>query len=487
MSNKNLFRNHSLSHLSNGMNNFAHKGSIVLLVIVFGGIFFALLMALSGFALTENRAQDFVRARSEALNIAEAGLNYYRWFLSHFPGNVQNGTGHAGPYVVPYADPQSGSAGTYTLSVDDNSACGSVQSIDVTSTGVSADEPGVSSVLFARFAAPSVARFSYIIGSSVWAGSDRIINGPYHSNGGIRMDGTTNAPVTSSLATWDCTSNFGCSPAQPTALGVVGNGSNQSLWNYPTPQVDFAGIAANFSSLKSIASTTGIYLPRYSTVANPHMGYHLIFNGNGTVTVKKVNTVTTLTVQPINSSDSTNDYTLIKTESAFQTLTVPSACGLIFVEDNAWIEGTIPGKVTLVAAGVVDTSFKPDIILHGNLVYATTDGSDGLTVIGSHNILIAPDSPNTMTLNGIFIAQSGAFGRNYYSSCQGAYEPKATLTILGTTVSNLRTGTKWLGGCGSNAGYQTRIDAYDRLNAANPPPFTPTTSTQWQFVDWQQR
>ena len=465
------------------------RGSIVLLVLVFGGVFFTLLMALSGFVLSQNRMQDFTRARAESFTIAEAGLEYYRWFLSHFPGNTTNGTGQPGPYVTVYNDPENGVAGTYSLSVTSNSACGSVQSIDVTSTGVSSSTPTVSSTLFARYAAPSVAALSYIVGSSVWAGADRIINGPYHSNGGIRMDGTVNAPVSSSLSTWNCTSSFGCSPAQGSAPGVVGNGNNQNLWDYPTPQMDFAGISANFSSLKTLANANGIYLPRYSSTsgANSHRGYHLIFNSNGTITVRRVSAVTTLSVTPINAADGSSDYSRISSESFYQTLTPPSGCGLVFVEDNTWIEGVIPSKMTVVAAGVVDSSFEPNIVLRGNITYATTDGTDGLTVIGSHNILIAPDSPQIMTLNGIFVAQSGAFGRNFYG-CSNAYEPRTTLTILGTTVSSLRTGTKWTGGCGGNdMGYQTRIDAFDRQNATNPPPFTPTTSTQWQFVDWQQK
>ena len=157
--------------------------------------------------------------------------------------------------------------------------------------------------------------------------------------------------------------------------------------------------------------------------------------------------VATLSVTPINTTDGSSDYTLINGESTYETLTIPSQCGLIFVEDNTWIEGTIPSKVTLVAAGVVDTSFKPDVVLHDNITYAATDGTDGLTVISSHNILIAPDSPTDMTVDGMFVAQSGAFGRNLYS-CPGSYEPKGTLTILGTTVSNLRTGTRWVNGCG---------------------------------------
>ena len=470
----------------------------MLLVIVFGGIFFTMLAALSSFVLVGNRAQDISRSRAEAFGIAEAGLEYYQWFLSHFPGDITNGTGQNGPYVLQYSDPESGAVGTYTLSISGNNSCGAVQSIEVTSKGVPSGAPNVSSTLVGRYAAPSVAAYSYIVGSSVWAGADRVISGPYHSNGGIKMDGTANAPVTSSLSTWNCTSNFGCSPSQPSAPGVVGIGGNQNLWEYPTPQMDFAGIAANFSALKSTASASGIYLPQYSSGnvkgAAYKKGYHLIFNSNGTMTVNKVTPTKLKNVYPVDgSSGYTDDYTKINNETSYQTYTLPSDCGLIFVEDNTWIEGVIPSKVTVVAAGVVDPSFKPNVVLRGNIAYAATDGTDGLTVIGAKNILIAPDSPQNMTLNGIFVAQSGAFGRNYYyypsGGCNGTYEPRGTLTILGTTVSSLRTGTAWVNGCGSgsNAGYRTRIDAFDRQNATNPPPFTPVTSIEWEFVDWQQK
>lgn len=458
----------------------------MLLVIVFGAVFFTLLAALSSFVLVENRAETNTRAKAEGLAIAEAGLDYYRWFLSHFPGNTQDGTGHAGPYVTTYTNPEYGTAGTYSLSVVGNTSCGVVQSIDVTSTGVPNDAPGVPTVLIARFAPPSVASYSYIVGASVWAGSDRVINGPYHGNGGVRMDGTANAPVTSSLSTWDCTSSFGCSPEQSSAPGVVGSGTNQNLWNYPTPQIDFAAIASNFTTLKSTAVSTGLYLPRYSTTGNPNLGYHLIFNADGTITVRKVTAVTGLSEQPINANDSTTDYALIHTETSYETLTPPSGCGLIFVEDNAWIEGTIPSKLTVVVANVTNVGVTPNVFLKNNIQYAATDGSDGLTLISAGDILITPDSPTNMILNGVFVAQSGAFGRNLYS-CPSSYEPRGTLTILGTTVSNLRTGTKWINGCGAtDAGYQTRIDAFDRLNSVNPSPFTPTLSTQWQFINWQQ-
>ncbi|MDO8624235.1 MAG: hypothetical protein Q7R54_02665 [bacterium] len=475
------------------------RGYLTLLALVFGSIFFMVLGALSSFVLIENRAEDVSRLRSKAFAIAEAGLEYYRWHLLHYPNDMQNGTGQPGPYEIPVDDPEGGAVGVATLSIAANTACGQTNSISIISAGAPTEDPTVKRVLTARYAQPSVAAYSYIINDNVWAGSDRIISGPYHANGGIRMDGTANAPVTSSVSTWLCTSSYGCNgiggnpPTNSTQNGVFGAGPNQTLWQYPIPQMNFAAISANFSNLKTIAEESGLYLARYSSgsSSNSHRGYHLIFNSNGTVTVKRVSAVnTSLTSKPVDGSSGSfiHDYTLIVTESAYNTYDIPEDCGLIFVEDNTWIEGIIPSKITVVIANVTTTGVVPVGVLHGNIQYAATDGSDGLTVIAQKNLLIAPDSPTDMTLNGVFIAQSGAFGRNLYS-CSGSYDPRGTLTILGTTVSYKRTGTKWVNGCGGGnaGGYQVRIDAYDRNLAADPTPFTPVVSTDFEFVEWREQ
>ncbi len=465
----------------------------MLLVLVFGGIFLLVLSALSGYVLVQNRVEDATRVKTEAFNVAEAGLDYYRWHLAHFPSDLKNGTGLPGPYAVAIPDP---SGGTASLAITANPSCNQTTSINIASTGTASDNPLLPQTVVGRYAQTSVASYSYIVNDNVWAGSDRIINGPYHSNGGVRMDGTTNAPVTSSVSSWTCTSSFGCSP-NATKPGVFGGGSNQNLWKYPTPQLNFAGIAADFTSLKATAQSTGIYLPRYSSGASNssayHKGYHLIFNANGTVTVKRVSSPTRLSVVPVNGADPSSDYALIGNETAYNTYTIPATCGLIFVEDNTWVEGTIPAKVTLVVANVTTPGVTPDAFLRSTIAYASPDGSDGFTLISSHDVLITPDSPQNMTLDGVFVAQGGAFGRNYYGNaglgCDGTYEPRGTLTILGSTISNKRTGTQWINGCGggSNAGYLSRIDSFDRTLANDPPPFTPVISSDYSFVDWQQR
>lgn len=462
------------------------RGFIMLMALVFGSIFVTVLGALASYSITQNRVQYASTGKAKALALAEAGLEYYRWHLAHDPADITNGTGGPGPYVYTQADPEGGTAGTISLTIVGNQSCGQTTSIDISSKGTPSDGSGVSRTVVARYAQPTVAGYSYIVNDSVWAGSDRTINGPFHSNGGVRMDGTTNSSVTSSLSSWLCTSSFGCSPNQ-TKPGVFGAGPNQSLWSYPAPQVDFNGIATDFSSLKTKAQASGLYFPRYSTgndkSAAYGKGYHLIFNANGTVTVKRVSSTNSVGVQPLNPTDPNTDRSIIQNETTYGVYTIPSDCGLIFVEDSTWIEGVVPSKVTVVVANVVNIGIAPSAFLPDNITYK--DITAGLTVIAENDVLITADSPSTMTLNGIFIAQGGAFGRNYYG-CPSSYEPRTTLTLHGTTVSNKRTGTKWVGGCPSgDAGYQTRIDSYDRTLATDPPPFTPLLSTDYQFVDWR--
>jgi hypothetical protein len=479
----------------------------MLLAIVFGAIFLAVLAALANSVLAQNRFATLNIGNSEGFALAEAGLDYYSWHLAHFPTDLENGTGMSGPYVIPYNDPEGGQVGTYTLTIKGNTSCGQVTSVDVTSKGTPADGTGFATIL-GHYALPSVALYDTIVNASVWAGSSHTFSGPYHSNGGIRMDGTDNAPVTSSLSSWTCTSSFGCNSntAEP---GVFGAGSNQNLWSYPTPQMDFTAISSNFSNLKSIAKVSGLYLPRYSSGTSGNYagrGYHLIFNSNGTVTITKVNSETPLTELPVDGSSNgylVTDYALINNESSYSasnvpngTYTLPASCGLIFVEDNAWIEGTIPSQVTVVAANVTTSGISPNIYLPNSITYNNPSGTSGLTAIAANDVLITPNSPQDMTLQGVFIAQNGAFGRNYYGSnsrgqitCPNSYEPRTLLVMRGTTVSNLRTGTEWLGGCNNSsgdAGYATRIDSFDRQLSTNPPPFTPTVSTVGSYVNWRQ-
>ncbi len=463
-----------------------------MMVVTFMGIFLLIMGTIMSYAFQQSKYGRALYDREQALSVAEAGLEYYRWFLAHNPNNLTNGTGQPGPYTYMVNDPEGGETGRASLSIVGNSSCGVIQSIDITSVGKSNLDPGFPRTLFARYMRPSVATYSYLLNSNVWAGADRNITGRYHSNGGIRMDGTNNSNVSSAVSTWSCTSSFGCSPTQ-TKNGVWGGGSGFALWNYPAASVDFNGIATSLASLKTYAQTGGGLYFASSTGAVNSRGYHLLFQSNGTVNVYRV----TGTVGVKGSSDGSTfvtEYNIIATESLLGNYTIPPSCSLIFVEDRVWVEGVVKGKVTVVAATPSDSGTAPDAIIPNNITYAASDGSSGLTVMAERNVLLPLTSPDIMEIHGIFTAQSGYYGRNYYTtsgsnevpSQYDSYVMQTQLTTAGTIVSAGRTGTKWTSGGTFVSGYATRIDAYDQLQAANPPPFTPSASPDYGFVLWRE-
>ena len=94
-------------------------------------------------------------------------------------------------------------------------------------------------------------------------------------------------------------------------------------------------------------------------------------------------------------------------------------------------------------------------------------------------------SPDTMEIDGIFLAQKGRFSRNHYSSSY----PEAIrekLEILGSLISNGRIGTQWTSGGTIVSGYKKREYSYDWLQVLDPPPLTPAANDEYQFIKWEE-
>jgi len=461
------------------------RGYFVVLVLVFSAVFLTLVVTLAGYVFEQKKLQLAEENRQKAVNVAEAGLEYYRWHLAHFPNDLEDGTGGAGPYAHTVADAEGGALGTFSLSVNGDTYCGALTDVTITSTGTSAADPTFPRTLLAKYARPSVGDYSYIVNSNVWAGADRVISGPYLSNGGVRMDGTHNSTVSSGVSTWLCTSDFGCSSNQ-TKPGVFGAGGPQSLWQYPVAPVDFGAISVDLSALKGYAQSSGVYLP-----PSNKYGYKIVFNADGSFDSYVVTGTQTIWGYSSQNGWKQENSIITKTDSAVHHA-IPPGCPVVFVEDNTWVSGVVSGKVTFASANVSGGADR-NVFLNGNLTYAHASG-DGVTVIGQGTVLISLDSPDTMALHGIFIAQDGWYGRNYYTSSGSyrvpqslsSYVLRSTLDTYGSVISNGRTGTKWTDGNGNFiSGYSQRNDSYDRALAAAPPPFTPETSDDYQFTLWQ--
>src|SRR3989344_4561477 len=88
------------------------RGVTVFLVLGFMGVFAIILGTISSYVLTQGKYGRALYAREVALNVAESGLEYYRWFLSHNPTIMNNGSGLVSPYTYAVNDPEGGSMGS---------------------------------------------------------------------------------------------------------------------------------------------------------------------------------------------------------------------------------------------------------------------------------------------------------------------------------------------------------------------------------------
>ncbi|HMO78011.1 MAG TPA: hypothetical protein PKD95_02335 [Candidatus Paceibacterota bacterium] len=466
------------------------QGYLLVMVLVFGSILFVIISSFFAYIVTQGNAINQRVELQRSLDIAEAGLNYYKWFLAHYPNDVTNGTGMPGPYVHTYYDPEGDAIGEFSLEIASSTYCGDVASIDVSSTGHTYDDPSVYRTVSARYARPSVAEYSYIINSNVWAGADRIIVGPYHSNGGIRMDGQNNSTVTSGQESWNC--DF-CSPAEiRDGVFTTTANANPALFSFPSAPINFAGLTIDLAQMQNRAQFAGgIYIGPSGAY-----GYRVTFNSNGTITVRRVNGTTEywgLTSE----AGWVQERHVISSTNTNNTYTIPASCPIIFVQDKVWLDGVVNQKVTIAAADVGSTAINPQIILNGNITY-TSATTSGLLAIAEQDVLVGLVVPTDMTLNGIFVAQNGRFGINRYcENCSSGginrglpnsldpYVFRNSLTVNGTIVSNGREGTKWTSGGTWISGFNNRVNSYDRNLVNSPPPLVPKTSDVFVITEWR--
>lgn len=466
------------------------SGQLLILVLVFGAIFLIVVSSFIGTVVSQARAVDVRFEQQRATEIAEAGLNYYKWYLSHYPGDT---SGDGSTQV--YSDIEDGPIGEFSLSIASTSYCGVVSSLEVESTGYTYANPNALAIVSARYARPTVADYSFINNAATWYGDSRVITGPVHGNQGVKMDGTHNSSVGSGQATWNCTGSFGCNPDIPAADGVHTDSglATPGLFEYPVSPIDFAGLTIDLAQMRTSAQSGGVFYDRVGTEAGTSggdNGYHLIFNGDGTFDVYVVTNTSSYWAYSSYEGWHTSERNDIAGETLLaNNVTIPTECPVLFFEDKVWIEGDVDQKVA-VGAALNTSNTQNNIVLHNYIDYVP--GADaGLLAIAEDDVDVGLEVQDDMVANGIFIAQNGRFGRNHYStaylpSSLDPYVSRNSLTRLGSVVSNTRGGTEWTSGGSHISGFQNRITSFDRDQVDNPPPLTPETNDVYELQDWRQ-
>jgi hypothetical protein len=470
------------------MNLIKNKEGIILpLVLVIGTIALVVLGGIVSWAMLNLKAAKQAVKREAAVQIAESGIEYYRWHLAHSPTDYQDGTAGSGPYVHQFYDKNGLRIGQFSLTITPPAVGSSL--VTVQSAGKSSSDFLGTRKIVSRLAQPSLAKYATAANDVMRFGAGTEVFGPIHSNSGIRFDGIAHNVVTSAVDKYDDPDHTGgqefgvhthVSPVDPLPPAAVPARPDVFLAGrqFPVPAVDFAGLTSDISTMRTQSIASGFH-----RAGSGALGYHVVLKTNDTFDIFQVNSLRAAPWGCTSGGVSGWGTWSVNTESLIGNYPIP-ANGLVFLEDNTFVDGQInTARVTIIAAIFPDdVTQRKNITVNNNLLYTNYDGRDVISLIAQNNINVGLYSLDTLRIDAALVAQNGRVGRFYYDSdCSSSYI-RQTLTLYGMIASNQRYGFAYTDG----TGYQTRNLIYDTNLLYSPPPSFPLTSDQYTILSWEE-
>ena len=468
------------------MKNRFEKGQILIWTVVFGSVAIYFIAAFIGWAIINIRASRQTFNREQAVQIAEAGIDYYRWHLAHADQDYQDGTGNPGPYVHDFIDKDNNIIGQFSLNITPPPLGSTL--VNIQSTGTILADSNISRELEAKLAKPSIAKYAVVANDVMRFGSGTEVFGPIHSNNGIRFDGLAHNIVSSSVANYNDPDHTGSnefgvhthvSPTDPLPPNPVPTRTDvfEAGRQFPMPAVDFAGITADLSNMKTSAIADGFY-----RAGSGGLGYHVVLRTDDTFDLYRVTNL--VNMGGCSYSQTGWGTWSIRSTPSGQTLLdnypLP-ANGIMFLEDHVYIDGQI-NTARLTAVAAVLGGGPKNIIINNDLLYTNYDGQDVIGLIAQGNINVGMVSEDDLRIDAALIAQTGRIGRHYYPSGCSPYNVRSTITLWGMIASNQRYGFAYTDG----NGYQTRNLNYDGNLLYGPPPNFPLTTDQYITISWEE-
>lgn len=482
------------------MGNISKKGSATAYVLSIMTIVLFILTPMLQYISSSLRYSMHESSREEALQIAEAGMYWYKWYLSHhlagktaqqtkqFWSDECGGNAKKQYDATEYIDPYGSGIGRYQIEIDCPTEYLTI--VTVRSSAWTYKNTSLTRTVQARFRKPSWSEYAVLSNvetSFVRFGSDTEVFGPVHANGGIHFDGVAHNTITSSAETYyDSDTDV---HAWRDGVWTSWNNEYNSTQNsnvflggkeYPvTPPKDFNGVTTDLSVIKDAAIASETYFDSTS------QGRRIILKPNGTFDMCIVNSYNGSTNAIGNYKRwSSNGTCSSCSGQCLRNFSIPQN-GAIFVEDNIWLEGTVDGnRVTIAAADMSSSQERSIFVGYGDLRYTNYDGSDIIGVIGEKNVEVIGPSLNVLRIDGAFLAQTGRVGREHYTpaGCNGSCAViRDTITVYGAIATNLRYGFAWTDG----TGYQHKNLYFDNNLLYYPPPYFPVGTDY--FIDlWEE-
>lgn len=471
-----------------------NKGSILVEVLIFASLATILISALVSWSGAQLRSGRIDYKKEIGFQIAEAGIEYYRWHLAHAPADYKDGTASDGPYVHQHKDKSGNVVGQFSLQITPPMTGSTKVTIRSTGTTVSDILPSTR-IIEADLAKPSLAKFAVVTETDIRFGEGTEIFGPIHSNGGIHFDGLAHNIITSALTSYNDPDHSGgdefavhthISPVDPAPPSDVPIRTDIFMAGrqFPLPAVDFAKFTNDLSTIKATAQSSGIYLG-----SSGKLGYHVILKTNDTFDLYKVTAVVSV---PQNCTQVVGQSGWgtwsIKNQTFVANHTFP-ANGIIFAEDHVWVDGQIDTARITIASGRFpeNQGQETNITVNDNLLYSHYDGTDSIGLIAQGNINAGMVSANVLRIDAALIAKNNRIGRYYYQPASdnktkcAPYDVRDTITLYGMLASNQRYGFAYTDG----TGYQIRNIIYDANLLFQPPPNFPLTTDIYQVMSWR--
>ncbi len=471
-----------------------NQGQILISALVFGAIAIFLISGLVTFSVINIKASRQTLNREQAIQIAEAGIDYYRWHLAHAPQDYQDGTGGTGPYTHDFRDKIGNIIGQFTLNITPPPLGSSL--VTIKSIGKVSVDANISRTVTTKLAKPSIVKYAVAANDVMRFGEGTEVFGPIHSNQGIRFDGFAHNIISSAVANYDDPDHSGSNefgvhthvfPIDPLPPSPVPSRPDvfEAGRQFPVPAIEFVGITADLAQMKSDAQESGFYRSSSSV-----LGYHIILKTNDTFDLYSVTSFINAPSGCTNSQNQSGWGTWsVNNQNLIGNFPFP-ANGIIFLEDNVFVNGQInTAFLTIVAALFPDNPlFRKNIIINNDLLYTNYDGQDIIGLIAQGSIHIGMVSEDDLRIDAALIAQNGRVGRYYYRPPSGTsqrcspYHVRQIITSYGMIATNQRYGFAYTDG----NGYQTRNLIYDANFLYSPPPSFPLTSDQYITISWEE-
>lgn len=482
------------------------SGSVLAYILVIMASVMIILVSMLGY-ITSQMKFSFNRVEKEkSFQLAESGIYYYRWYLAHetsgktaqqmsdFWNSNPLGTLEGG-YTADYEG-----IGEYNIEVTPPNAGSAI--VTVRSTGSTYKTPNLKRTVQVRFRRPSWSEYMWLINDFVNFGTAAEVYGKVHSNIGIRFDGLAHNVVSSLPARFDDPTHGGSgldfgvhthkNPADPSApsypwpAGTVPDRPDvfEAGREFPTVEVSFSGVMSDLSNMKIEAlkpngtninncTATGCYF-NYDTSNDE--GKRIILKSGGAFDICTVANYHNTALHPTSYRRNSGSGTCSSCggNNCTQTYTIPNG-GIIFVEGNIWVDGSVSDKrITIAAANLLGGTPGDIFIGLGNIRYSNYNCDNIIGLVAQRNITVIRDCPNDFIIDGALLAQSGRISRGNYSI------NKSTLTFNGALASYLQpyfnTG---------NSGFGVRIYNFDNNLLYCPPPYFPT-GTEYSIDLWEE-